>query len=93
MQISGDAIKRQIFEMRPRRRKPKNAACQMTGSSRNRIMSLTLYLDCCALQRPFDDRVQMRIALESEAVLQVLERVQLGSLKLVKSAALQLEIN
>jgi predicted nucleic acid-binding protein len=56
-------------------------------------MSLTLYLDCCALQRPFDDRFQMRIALESEAVLQVLERVQLGSLKLVKSTALQLEID
>ena len=35
----------------------------------------------------------MRIALESEAVLQVLERVQLGSLKLVKSMALQLEIS
>lgn len=56
-------------------------------------MSLALYLDCCALQRPFDDRFQMRIALESEAVLQVLERVQLGSLKLVKSTALQLEIS
>jgi len=51
-----------------------------------------IYLDCCALQRPFDDRSQVRIALESEAVLQVLERIQLGSLKLVKSMALELEI-
>lgn len=55
-------------------------------------MSVSLYLDCCALQRPFDDRSQMRIATEAEAVLQVLERVQLGSIRLLKSTALILEV-
>lgn len=36
-------------------------------------MSLSLYLDCCALQRPFDDRSQLRVATEAEAVLKLIE--------------------
>ena len=32
---------------------------------------MLLYLDLCSLQRPLDDKTQLRIALEAEAVLVV----------------------
>lgn len=41
-------------------------------------MSVSLYLDCCALQRPFDDRSQLRIATEAEAVLKLIELHETG---------------
>ena len=39
-------------------------------------MSLKLYLDCCALQRPFDDRSQLRVATEAEAILKLFEELE-----------------
>lgn len=51
------------------------------------------YLDCCSLQRPFDDRSQPRIAVEAEAVLVILALCESGHLKLVSSAALLFEIS
>ena len=55
-------------------------------------MGLRIYFDCCALQRPFDAPTQIRIALESEAMLRLIELVELGNIELVGSQALDLEI-
>jgi len=41
-----------------------------------------VYLDVCALCRPFDDQTQMRIRLEAEAVRLILSHVQADDLKL-----------
>lgn len=43
-------------------------------------MPISLYLDCCALQRPFDDRSQLRVATEAEAVLKLVELFEAGDL-------------
>jgi predicted nucleic acid-binding protein len=53
---------------------------------------MRIYLDCCSLQRPFDDRTQPRIAVEAEAVLIVLAMCESGTVKLISSEPLQLEI-
>lgn len=37
---------------------------------------MNLYLDTSALKRPFDDQAQPRIALETEAIVTVLNPVQ-----------------
>jgi predicted nucleic acid-binding protein len=54
---------------------------------------MRVYLDCCSLQRPFDDRSQPRIAVEAEAVLVILALCESGQLKLISSEALLYEIN
>jgi predicted nucleic acid-binding protein len=51
-----------------------------------------VYLDTCTLNRPLDDKAQMRVALEAEAVLGVLARFEEGSLLLVASEVLALEV-
>jgi len=51
-----------------------------------------LYLDACCLNRPFDDQSQLRVHLESEAVLAILERVEQGRWILVSSVALEFEL-
>ena len=53
---------------------------------------MRIYLDCCSLQRPFDDKSQPRIAVEAEAVLAILALCESGSLKLISSDALLFEI-
>jgi hypothetical protein len=47
-------------------------------------------LDMCCLKRPFDDQSQVRIRLESEAVLALIA-AESESLRFVRSAALRLE--
>ena len=37
---------------------------------------MRLYLDACCLNRPFDDQSQLRVRLESEAVLALISRVE-----------------
>lgn len=37
---------------------------------------MRVYLDTCSLQRPLDDKSQLRIRLEAEAVLSVLDLVE-----------------
>lgn len=44
-----------------------------------------VYLDVCALSRPFDDQVFLRIRLETEAVNLILSKVQQGGLTLAVS--------
>jgi predicted nucleic acid-binding protein len=51
-----------------------------------------IYLDVCALCRPFDDQTQMRIRLETEAVQLILSHVRSGDLVLVVSAVHDIEI-
>lgn len=53
---------------------------------------MRIYLDCCSLQRPFDDKSQPRIAVEAEAVLVILTMCELGQLTLISSEAMQFEI-
>lgn len=53
---------------------------------------MRIYLDCCSLQRPFDDKSQPRIAVEAEAVLVILTLCESDQLTLISSEALQLEI-
>jgi hypothetical protein len=33
---------------------------------------MLIYLDTCSIQRPFDDQSQLRVAMESEAVLRAI---------------------
>ncbi len=53
---------------------------------------LSIYLDVCCLNRPFDDQNQPRIALETEAIITILRQCQSGEWKLITSAALDAEI-
>jgi hypothetical protein len=55
-------------------------------------MMLRVYLDCCALQRPFDDQRQPRVKVEAEAVLALLAMVEAGELILIGSDVLEYEI-
>jgi hypothetical protein len=53
---------------------------------------MRIYLDCCSIQRPFDDKSQPRIAIEAEAVLVILTMCESNQLTLISSEALQFEI-
>jgi predicted nucleic acid-binding protein len=50
-----------------------------------------IYMDLCCLNRPFDDQSQARIALESQAVVLLLEKIDRGEHGLCNSAALVVE--
>ena len=50
-----------------------------------------VYLDICALKRPFDDGRQERIRREAEAVARIFENVESGSIQLVASPAHRFE--
>jgi predicted nucleic acid-binding protein len=50
------------------------------------------YLDVCALARPFDDQMQMRVRLETDAVQIILSHVTAGDVDLIVSPAHQVEI-
>jgi len=54
---------------------------------------MKIYLDCCCLQRPFDDKSQPRIAVEAESVLVILSLCESGRLTLISSEALLFEIH
>jgi len=51
-----------------------------------------IYLDVCCLNRPFDDQAQLRIHLETEAVLAILQQCEEQQWKLISSDALEAEI-
>lgn len=48
-------------------------------------------MDMCSLQRPLDDRSQLRIRVEAEAVLGILSRCEDGGADLMDSDALRFE--
>jgi predicted nucleic acid-binding protein len=52
---------------------------------------MKLYLDLCALKRPFDHQTQDRIIAETQAVLSILDRIESGIDSMVWSTALTLE--
>ena len=52
---------------------------------------MKIYLDSCSLQRPLDNRRQIRIALEAEAILGIIGLCEAGGLALVSSEVLQFE--
>lgn len=53
---------------------------------------MAVYLDVCALGRPFDNQNQLRIRLETDAVLLILSYIRSGSRTLVVSPVHQIEI-
>jgi predicted nucleic acid-binding protein len=52
---------------------------------------LRVYFDICALQRPLDEQVQVRIRLEAEAVKALIQLCEAGVVEMVSSAAHQIE--
>lgn len=52
---------------------------------------MKIYLDNCSLQRPLDDRKQVRIMLEAEAVLSLLAFCESGNADLISSEVLIFE--
>jgi len=52
---------------------------------------MNVYLDMCALKRPFDDQRQGRILIETTAVTHILEAATTGALTLCNSTALTAE--
>jgi predicted nucleic acid-binding protein len=55
------------------------------------VSATIVYLDICALKRPFDDARNERIRREAEAVARIFERVESGSVQLVASPAHRFE--
>ena len=54
---------------------------------------MKVYFDTCCLHRPLDNKAQLRIALEAEAVLGILARWEAGTLILVSSEVLSHEVD
>lgn len=52
---------------------------------------MLVYLDTCAIQRPLDDRGQLRVRVEAEAVLAVVTAAEGGEVDLVASDVLRFE--
>lgn len=53
---------------------------------------MLIYLDNCSIQRPLDDRSQIRIAVETECVLGLLALVERQAIQIVSSEALAFEV-
>ena len=53
---------------------------------------MRLFLDACALNRPFDDRGQPRIYVETVAVLTIISEIRDGKHQLITSDSLELEV-
>ena len=51
-----------------------------------------IYLDACCLNRPFDNQSQTRIALETQAILNIISQCASGDWKLITSTALEVEL-
>ncbi len=53
---------------------------------------MKIYFDTCSLQRPLDDKNQVRIALESEAILGLIMLVEMETFELISSEVLLFEV-
>ena len=53
---------------------------------------MKVYFDTCTLHRPLDNKAQLRVALEAEAVLGMLAKCEAGEWTLVASEVLELEV-
>lgn len=52
---------------------------------------MVIYLDMCSLQRPLDDKSQVRVLLEAEAVVAIIALCESGQVQLLSSDALAYE--
>ncbi len=57
------------------------------------MRKIKIYLDVCCLNRPFDDQIQDRIRLETEAVIVILKYIEQGKVLLINSDAIFYEIS
>ena len=53
---------------------------------------MKIYLDVCCLSRPFDDQIQYRVRLESEAILIILHRFYVHEWEWIGSEAIEIEV-
>lgn len=53
---------------------------------------MRIYLDTCSLNRPWDDQTQVRIHLEAEAVIYIIDAARRGTEELITSDYLLAEI-
>lgn len=53
---------------------------------------MRIYLDTCAIQRPLDNKTQLRIILEAEAILGIVGLFDAGKIDLLSSEVLLYEI-
>ena len=53
---------------------------------------MLIYLDTCALQRPLDDRSQLRVRVEAEMLLAVIAAAEVGQIELASSNVLRFEV-
>ncbi|OGQ58126.1 MAG: hypothetical protein A3J24_06225 [Deltaproteobacteria bacterium RIFCSPLOWO2_02_FULL_53_8] len=56
-------------------------------------MSKTIYIDVCALSRPYDEQHYLRIKLETEAVNLILSRIKSGKYTMIYSPVHIMEID
>lgn len=54
---------------------------------------MKVYFDTCSLHRPLDDKAQLRVAVEAEAILGLLAKCEAGEWTLVSSEVLSLEVD
>jgi predicted nucleic acid-binding protein len=52
-----------------------------------------IYMDVCCLNRPFDNQSQVRVHLESEAILQIIQFSKNGKLNWFNSDVIEFEID
>ena len=52
---------------------------------------MRIYVDMCSLQRPLDDKSQLRVLVEAQAILGVLALCESGKVDLIASEALVFE--
>jgi len=70
---------------------PKPGLTLRTAVAARRIGECEFTSTCAALQRPFDDKTQLRVLVEAEAVLGVLALCESGQADLIASDALAFE--
>jgi predicted nucleic acid-binding protein len=54
---------------------------------------MKVYLDTCSIQRPLDSKSQIRITLEAEAILGIIQLCEMGRLEIVSSEVLEYEMS
>jgi predicted nucleic acid-binding protein len=66
----------------------------MINKGYNKIMDneLLIYMDCCCLNRPYDNQIQDKIRIESNTIMAILFKCFYGKWKLIGSDILEYEI-
>lgn len=53
---------------------------------------MRIYFDNCSIQRPFDNKSQLRIRIETEAILSIIELIEEGRFELITSSLVEFEL-